>query len=99
MRITLNNLKSGYKQLQDKIAKKELLDDEAEEWFRDTSEMFWRLKKVRRAFEKWIGPDEKPNRINPNVYDTPAYQYMKGSEQANVEMMFTDEVLTGKRAI
>ena len=99
MRITLNNLKAEYKQLQDKMEKEEILEDEGQEWFNFISEMFWQLKKVQRAFERWIGPDERPNRINPNIYDTPAYQYMKGSEQANVEGNFMDEVLTSKRVI
>jgi len=60
---------------------------------------FWGLKKVRRAFEKYIGKEESPNRINPNPLDTSDYYSMKPSEQANVEGRFMDEVLNGKRII
>jgi len=57
---------------------------------------FWSLKKVRKAFEEYTGTEKSPKRINPNPYDTPTYYLMKPSEQANVEGMFMDDVLTGK---
>jgi len=66
--------------------------------FADTviSRQFWALKKIQKAFEKYIGTPEKPERINPNPFDTPTYYLMKPSEQGNVEGMFMDEVLSKK---
>ena len=60
---------------------------------------FWSLKKVCRAFEKYIGVKGKPRRINPSPYDTLNYYSMKPSEQGSTEGRFMNEVLTGKRII
>jgi len=54
------------------------------------SQSFWQIKKVKKAFEKYI-----KNWRNPNFYDTQLYEYLKPSEQANVEMEWMDDVLTG----
>jgi len=90
-RVTLKRLRKDYKQA---------LENEEYDYIDQViTPLFWGLKKVVSAFEKYIGPEEKPNRINPNLFDTPTYWYMKPSEQGNVEFMFMDEVLTGKRRI
>ena len=79
---------------------KEALQKEAYEYIDfDIAPAFWEMKKVRRAFEKYIGTKEEPKRINPNPYGTPDYYSMKPSEQGNVEGMFMDDVLEGRRAI
>ncbi len=63
------------------------------------SRQFWSLKKVQKAFEKLIGTEDRPKRINPNPFDTPTYYLMKPSEQANVEGKFMYEVLMGEHRI
>lgn len=96
MRVTLSDLRRRYKELVKGVEAgkdTEMYIDEV------ISYDFWSLKKVRKAFEKYIGPEDRPNRINPNPYDTPTYYLMKPSEQGTVEGMFMDEVLTGKRTI
>ena len=89
--MQLRSLKKLYVQL---LAQKE--EDYANDFYHTISERFWRLKKVRKAFERIIGTEEAPKRINPNPYDTPSYWSMKPSEQANVEACFLCDVLTGK---
>ena len=61
------------------------------------SQEFWSLKKVQKAFEEYIGTEDRPKRINPNIFDTPTYYLMKPSEQGNLEGIFMDRVLTGER--
>jgi len=89
-RVTLKKLSKVYKEACEKEDYK-LADS--------ISFAFWQLKKVRKAFEKYIGPKDKPHVINHNSHDTPDYYSMKPSEQANVEFRFMDEVLFGKRKI
>ena len=90
MRVTINGLKKQYE---------EALQNEEYEFIDvDISIDFWSLKKVRVAFEKHIGKDGK-RCINPNPCDTCCYDYMKPSEQGNVEGMFMDDVLSGKKEV
>ena len=98
MRVTLNRLKKEYQDAMQAIEENGEVDQ-----YQYIDEVigyrFWGLKKIVRAFEKYIGSEHRPNRINPNPYDTPTYYLMKPSEQANVEGMFMDEVLRDKRQI
>ena len=90
MKITINKLRKEYG--------KAILYEDYEYIDVDISMNFWSLKKVRRAFENHIGMNGK-KRINCNSYDTHCYAYMKSSEQGNVEGMFMDDVLSGKKNI
>ena len=90
MRVTINRLREQYETA--------LLQEDFEYIDMDISEAFWSLKKVRVAFEKHIGKDGK-RCINPNPCDTCCYDYMKPSEQGNVEGMFMDDVLSGKKEV
>jgi len=90
MRVTINGLRKQYK---------EALQNEAYEYIdMEISEAFWSLKKVRVAFERYIGKNGE-KRINPNPYDTCCYKWMKPSEQSNVEGMFVDDVLSGRKDV
>lgn len=99
MRITINELKETYKELIDKIEKETEESILYDSWNFLISHDFWQLKKVQKAFEKYIGTEDNPKRINPNPFDTPTYYLMKPSEQGNIEGAFMDEVLTGERKI
>ena len=91
MRVTVNKLKEFYKRLLEEK------DEEVQEQMNfELGTMFWGLKTVRRDFEKLIGTEKEPKRINPNPYDTPTYWSMKPSEQGNVEGMFLDYYLAGE---
>jgi len=89
MRITINKMKKEYQRA---------IEKEEYESADEVGYSFWQVKKVRKAFEKYIGKDER-NRINSNPYDTPCYKFMKPSEQGCVEGMFMDDVLTGRRTV
>jgi len=92
MRTQLKTIKKIYKEAI-KIAKKD--EDEAMALVEEiVSPKFWELKKVQKAFEKYAEAWR-----NPNEYDTPIYEYLKPSEQGNVENMFMDEVLTNQRTL
>lgn len=88
MRITLNNLKNLYD---------EAIDNQDDNLLFQVCEDFWSLKKVNRKFERMVGSENKPKRINPNMFDTADYWHMKPSEQINVEMMFMEDILNFRR--